>query len=615
MTDFETLLYTESDGVAWVTLNRPDVLNSFDNTMRTELKGLWRSLRSNDDVRSQSCSPAPVSGRSASASTAAPRTPTSIFEQDTFYGTSNNYMYDDPGEDIGPKANDLWKPVICAVNGMACGGAFYMLAECDIIIAAEHATFFDPHVTYGQAAVYEPMKLLQHISLGNVMRLSLLGSHERISAATALQIGLVTEVGARRRAARAGGLAGRCGGERARQRLVRHDACGVGRQRPRPARRPVDGAVDPVDRHRQGRHEGRQRGVREPAPDQAAHPLTPALRRLSGTEGGTVGIKLFAFGRRREGVTTEEFHRWWEDVHARGLADEPTLRRHVRRYELNHRLAEDYVRDRYRPEGTAAGLGRRGRAVVRLARRPRGPAGRAGLGGPRRRRRRLFRDDAQLVVITHDPEVIVDKPGRADAGAKMVCILRRNPALDLPTFHEHWLHHHGGLFQRIPELNEPLLAYDQNHGIDLPDADYDGVTEQWFTSYATFLESLGVEAVQTEVNPDVAYFLDQSSIEFVMAGPPTVVVDKAGDFGGTWYWNRYPGAACDIEVVHLHAVARRDWLHPGRAVVGQPEIFEHCRVSAADGSLPRTHFQTEVTECAGRSRTVAGSSPPIAATC
>ena len=69
-----------------------------------------------------------------------------------------------------------------------------------------------------------------------------------------------------------------------------------------------------------------------------------------------------------------------------------------------------------------------------------------------------------------------------------------------------------------------MLAYDQNHGIDLPDADYDGVTEQWFTSYATFLGSLGVPAVEREVNPDVAYFLDQSSIEFVMAGPPTVVI-------------------------------------------------------------------------------------------
>ena len=179
MTDFETLLYTESDGVAWVTLNRPDVLNSFDNKMREELKGLWRSLRTNDDVRSIVLTGAGERAFCVGIDRGAEDTYV-IFEQDTFYGTSNNYMYDDPGEDIGPKANDLWKPVICAVNGMACGGAFYMLAECDIIIAAEHATFFDPHVTYGQAAVYEPMKLLQHISLGNVMRLSLLGSHERI---------------------------------------------------------------------------------------------------------------------------------------------------------------------------------------------------------------------------------------------------------------------------------------------------------------------------------------------------------------------------------------------------------------------------------------------------
>jgi enoyl-CoA hydratase/carnithine racemase len=77
---------------------------------------------------------------------------------------------------------------------MACGGAFYMIAESDIVIAAEHATFFDPHVTYGQAAVYEPMLLRQHISLGNVLRIALLGARERVSATTALEIGLITEV-------------------------------------------------------------------------------------------------------------------------------------------------------------------------------------------------------------------------------------------------------------------------------------------------------------------------------------------------------------------------------------------------------------------------------------
>lgn len=237
-----------------------------------------------------------------------------------------------------------------------------------------------------------------------------------------------------------------------------------------------------------------------------------------------MGIKLFAFGRRREDVTTEEFHRWWEDVHARQLAEEPTLRRHVRRYELNHRLPEDYARDSYRAEGTGPGWD--GAAVLwfdspaELEAFQAEPAFEA-----HAREAAGFRHDAQLVVVTHDPEVIVAKPGRADAGAKMVCILRRNAALDPATFHDHWLHHHGGLFQQIPELNEPLLAYDQNHGLDAPDAAFDGVTEQWFTSYGTFIDSLGVEAVEREVNPDVAYFLDTASIEFVMAAPPTVVID------------------------------------------------------------------------------------------
>lgn len=190
---YETLLYEERDGVAFVTLNRPQALNAFDSTMLREVKDMWRSLRVNDDVR---CAVLTGAGERAFC-VGIDRTADDtyvVFEKSTLYGTSNNYMYDDPGRDLGPKANDLWKPVICAVNGMACGGAFYMIAESDIVIAADHATFFDPHVTYGQAAVYEPMMLRQYISLGNVLRLALLGAHERISAETALQIGLVTEV-------------------------------------------------------------------------------------------------------------------------------------------------------------------------------------------------------------------------------------------------------------------------------------------------------------------------------------------------------------------------------------------------------------------------------------
>jgi enoyl-CoA hydratase/carnithine racemase len=103
-------------------------------------------------------------------------------------------MFNDPGSNINPKENDLWKPVVAAVNGMACGGALYMLGEADIIIAAEHATFFDPHVSYGMVAGFESTHLLQKLPLGETLRVALLGAHERMSASRAHQLGLVSEV-------------------------------------------------------------------------------------------------------------------------------------------------------------------------------------------------------------------------------------------------------------------------------------------------------------------------------------------------------------------------------------------------------------------------------------
>ena len=96
-------------------------------------------------------------------------------------------MFNDPGDNIGPKSCDLWKPVIAAVNGMACGGAFYMLGEVEFIIAAEHATFFDPHVTYGMTAAFEPIHMAGIMPFPEIMRLSLLGNHERMSAQRALR--------------------------------------------------------------------------------------------------------------------------------------------------------------------------------------------------------------------------------------------------------------------------------------------------------------------------------------------------------------------------------------------------------------------------------------------
>lgn len=189
---FETVVYEERDRVAWITLNRPDAYNAFNQQMRVELARIWQALRTNDDIRVAVLTAAGDKSFCVGIDRDEPMS--ALDRSANLYGTSNNFMYDDPGDDLGPKANDLWKPVICAVNGMACGGAFYMLAESDIIIGADHATFFDPHVTYGMAAVYEPIKMLQKMPFGEVMRMSLTGNHERISAETAHRIGLLTEV-------------------------------------------------------------------------------------------------------------------------------------------------------------------------------------------------------------------------------------------------------------------------------------------------------------------------------------------------------------------------------------------------------------------------------------
>src|SRR3954465_4679848 len=196
-TDFETLLYEEADGVATVTLNRPDVHNAFNSQMQRELHTLWRALRRHDPVK---CIVLTGAGEKAFC-TGIDRMEQMGGEGDDSTdpdvvgsGGSTPFMFNDPGDNIGPKSCDLWKPVIAAVNGMACGGAFYMLGEVESIIAAEHATFFDPHVTYGMTAAFEPIHMSGIMPFPEIMRLSLLGNYERLSARRAYEIGLVSEI-------------------------------------------------------------------------------------------------------------------------------------------------------------------------------------------------------------------------------------------------------------------------------------------------------------------------------------------------------------------------------------------------------------------------------------
>ena len=195
--DWETLTYVEADGVAVVTLNRPEVHNAFNRAMQRELHELWRALRLHDPVRcivlTGAGEKAFCTGIDRSEQMGGEAATLDTDEHRIGAGTTP-FHFDDPGDWIGPKTSDLWKPVIAAVNGMACGGAFYLLGEVEFVIAAEHATFFDPHVTYGMCATFEPLHMLSKMPVGEVMRMTLMGGRERLSAQRAHQIGLVTEV-------------------------------------------------------------------------------------------------------------------------------------------------------------------------------------------------------------------------------------------------------------------------------------------------------------------------------------------------------------------------------------------------------------------------------------
>ncbi|EIV91844.1 enoyl-CoA hydratase/isomerase family protein [Frankia sp. QA3] len=183
--DLTTVLYEVDDHVATVTLNRPDKLNSFNETMTLEMEAVWHEIRDDDDVRA-------VVLRAAGERAFC----TGLDVQEgPWWNDQSIWNQEDPGVRLGPRKQLVWKPVITAVHGLAAGGAMYFLNESDIIICSEDATFFDPHANGGLVSALEPIGMLaRNIPLGDVLRWALLGNDERITADTALRLGIVTEV-------------------------------------------------------------------------------------------------------------------------------------------------------------------------------------------------------------------------------------------------------------------------------------------------------------------------------------------------------------------------------------------------------------------------------------
>ncbi|MGH3677669.1 MAG: enoyl-CoA hydratase/isomerase family protein [Mycobacterium sp.] len=182
---FETILLDvdAADHVATITLNRPDSLNAFNRTMCEEIAVAWRTVKLDESVNA-------VVLRAAGS-----RAFSAGLDVKTPYGQPDNvWNHEDPGESLSPKWQKMWKPVVCAVQGMCTAGAFYFINESDVVICSDDATFFDSHVSAGLVCALEPIGLMRRIGLGETLRIALMGNDERVGADTALRIGLVSEV-------------------------------------------------------------------------------------------------------------------------------------------------------------------------------------------------------------------------------------------------------------------------------------------------------------------------------------------------------------------------------------------------------------------------------------
>ncbi len=176
--------YEKRDHIAFVTLACPERGNSVNGNMQRELRAIWEDVKVDPSVRvvvitgagdRHFCTGADVSALAANSGT----TDTGTFDEELFWTSRHNHV---------------WKPTICAVNGLVAGAGLHFIIDADIIVAAEHAAFTDTHVNVGIVSSIDGIGLAQRIPLGSALRLALMGRSYRMSAERAYQIGLVDEV-------------------------------------------------------------------------------------------------------------------------------------------------------------------------------------------------------------------------------------------------------------------------------------------------------------------------------------------------------------------------------------------------------------------------------------
>jgi enoyl-CoA hydratase len=182
-----TTISVERHGpVGWLVFDRPGAGNAMNAAMFDDLEAAWTELNEDSAVR--------VIVNTGNG--AAFQTGLDLVELSGDPAALREQSRRTKHADLHFTAwhQQVWKPVIAAVNGVCAGGGLHFIADADIAIAASGATFLDPHVSVGQVTAYEAIGLLRKIPAEAIMRMAFTGRYERLSAQRAFELGMISQV-------------------------------------------------------------------------------------------------------------------------------------------------------------------------------------------------------------------------------------------------------------------------------------------------------------------------------------------------------------------------------------------------------------------------------------
>jgi len=181
--EFKYLVYEKSEGIATVTLNRPEALNSFSNELQKEVFEAVEDIKNDENVRVVVLTGAGEKAFSAGADIKAMKGMNALGARELSLR----------GEKLCLAFENLEKPVIAAINGYALGGGLEVAMSCDIRIASENARMGQTEVNIGLIPGWGGTQRLTRL-IGATKAKELIYTGRMIDAKTAEQLGILNMV-------------------------------------------------------------------------------------------------------------------------------------------------------------------------------------------------------------------------------------------------------------------------------------------------------------------------------------------------------------------------------------------------------------------------------------